>query len=533
MENIATWWNRYGPTKRRLIQLYSALLYNAYLKGFVNGSIYTGSTKALCVPGFNCYSCPGAVGACPLGSVQAAVASSGQHIGFYMIGIILLYGLIAGRTICGFLCPLGLIQELLHKIPTPKLRKSRLTRAMTYLKYVFLAVFVFAITLYYGLAKGMAVPAFCKYICPAGTVEGAMGLLSNPNNEGYFGMLGIFFTRKFIIMLIIGLACVFCYRSFCRFICPLGALYGLFSRIAIVGIKVDPLRCNGCGLCVKTCKMDVRYVGDHECIHCGECMDRCPKEAISLKAGKYTLMCPSKNNGNDSPNDSGISEGSLAARRRKIGKAAWGVLLAVLCAALVWYNVLDPSGKKKVNAAEEVTSGYNEASEPKEDGANDTEKPLGDEAEGSDTFESDAPIGFEVGERLEDFSVECLDGSTFKLGENRGKVTIINLWATYCGPCVAELPYFGELLKSHKEDLSILAVHAHFTTVDVGEYVVQHGFDIPIAIDDEDERIFGIVNGSSTLPQTIVLNRKGEVIYNEVRSVTPELLEKLYEEAAK
>ena len=193
----------------------------------MDGEIFQGKSKALCVPGFNCYSCPGAIGACPLGSLKNALAASGRHAGFYMYGILLLFGLTLGRTICGWICPLGLIQELLYKVPTYKLKKNRVTHALTYLKYVLLAVFVIAIPLWHGLREGMAVPGFCKYICPAGTLEGAVGLLSNPKNADYFAMLGPLFTRKFVIMLIIGTACVFIYRSFCRFLCPLGAIYGI------------------------------------------------------------------------------------------------------------------------------------------------------------------------------------------------------------------------------------------------------------------------------------------------------------------
>ena len=204
------------PTKRRLAQLYCAVLYNANLKGFVSGKIYTGPAKAACVPGLNCYSCPGAVAACPLGALQNALASSGTRAGTYVLGILLLYGLILGRTICGWLCPFGMIQELLHKIPTPKIGKSSVTRILSYLKYAILAIFSVAIPLWYGLRYDTAVPGFCKYICPAGTFEGAVALLSNPRNSSYFSMLGILFTRKIVIMLVIALTCIFCYRSFCR-----------------------------------------------------------------------------------------------------------------------------------------------------------------------------------------------------------------------------------------------------------------------------------------------------------------------------
>lgn len=159
------------PTRRRLIQLYAALLYNAHLKGFIQGDIYTGPLKALCVPGFNCYSCPGAIGACPLGALQNALASSGNRGPWYVLGILMVLGLSLGRVICGWLCPLGLIQEWVHKLPTPKLGKGRFTRALSWLKYVILALFVVALPLAYALAR-FPLPAFCKYICPAAPWRG-------------------------------------------------------------------------------------------------------------------------------------------------------------------------------------------------------------------------------------------------------------------------------------------------------------------------------------------------------------------------
>ena len=323
------------PSARRLAQLYSALLYNAHLKGFIEGEIYTGKAKYACVPGLNCYSCPGAVGACPLGAIQNALASSGHRAGWYVLGILLLFGVTLGRTICGWFCPLGLLQELLHKIPTPKLRKSAATRALSRLKYVVLAVFVLALPLWYGLKYGLTLPAFCKYICPAGTLEGAVGLLSNSGNAQLFGMLGVLFTQKFVVMLAIGLICVFCYRGFCRFLCPLGALYGLFNRFCLVGVRVDADRCSGCGACVERCGMDVRQVGDHECIHCGGCMAACRENAISLKAGKRTLQAPAAGCADDRPD--------APERRRRLRRILWAAALALLCFSLLWFNFLDPA----------------------------------------------------------------------------------------------------------------------------------------------------------------------------------------------
>lgn len=286
------------PMTRRLIQLYSALLYNAHLKGFAEGQIYTGPLKNVCVPGLNCYSCPGAVGACPLGSLQNAVAASADRPAFYVVGLLLLFGLLLGRVICGFLCPFGLLQELLHKIPTRKVKKSPLTRKLSWAKYGILLVFALAIPAWFALRK-LPLPGFCKFICPAGTLEGAVMLLLHPANDTLRAMTGGLFWWKFSLMLLILTACVFVFRAFCRFLCPLGALYSLLSRLALLGVKVDGERCVDCGACLRVCPMDIRSVGDRECVHCGTCIDVCPTRAISFRAGKIVLRGPELGKGRE------------------------------------------------------------------------------------------------------------------------------------------------------------------------------------------------------------------------------------------
>lgn len=273
--------------RRKCIQLVSALLYNANLPGFASGSIYKGASKGVCVPGLNCYSCPGAVGSCPLGALQNALSNLPRKLPLYIAGFLLLAGIALGRVVCGFLCPFGLIQELLHKIPTPKIKKSRWTRRLSWLKYGILAVFVVALPIWYAFAKGMPVPAFCKYICPAGTLEGGFPLLAL--REEYRAVAGALFSWKTLVCAVILISCVFLYRAFCRFLCPLGAIYSLFSRVALLAVRVDKELCNGCGACVRACQMDVKYVGDHECIHCGQCARHCPKNAIYF--GKERTPC--------------------------------------------------------------------------------------------------------------------------------------------------------------------------------------------------------------------------------------------------
>ena len=129
----------------------------------------------MCVPGLNCYSCPGAAGACPIGAFQAVVGSSKFSFSYYITGILILLGVLLGRFICGFLCPFGWFQELLHKIPTKKFSTKRL-KPLTYLKYVILVVMVFLLPVLVVNEAGMGDPFFCKYLCPQGVLEGAIPL---------------------------------------------------------------------------------------------------------------------------------------------------------------------------------------------------------------------------------------------------------------------------------------------------------------------------------------------------------------------
>ena len=263
---------------RRLVQVFSAVIFNANLGGFFTGTIYKGPIKGVCAPGLNCYSCPGALTACPIGSLQAAFTSIKYKVPLYLLGTLLLFGTLFGRAICSFLCPFGLIQEWLYKIPTPKIKKGRWSRGLSHLKYVILAVFVLGIPLFTAFYNGVAVPAFCKYICPAGTLTGGIPLVAmNPQLQALAGAL---FNWKLALLGVFILSSIFIYRPFCRFICPLGAFYSFFNRVAPLGIQFNKSVCNHCGACAQACKMDVKHVNDRECIRCGDCKDTCRQGAI-------------------------------------------------------------------------------------------------------------------------------------------------------------------------------------------------------------------------------------------------------------
>lgn len=270
---------------RGWIQAGATLLTNIHLPNFFRGGIYQGKGKSVCVPGLNCYSCPAASGACPIGSFQAVVGSSKFGFSYYITGFLILLGVLLGRFICGFLCPFGWLQELLHKIPSKKLSTKKL-KPLTYLKYIILLLAVILLPALAVNDVGMGDPFFCKYICPQGVLEGAIPL--SLVNEGIRAALGTLFVQKlFILIAVVALSILF-YRPFCKWICPLGAFYALLNKISLLEIKMDEQKCVSCGKCAASCKMDVdvRKTPNHaECIRCGKCITACPAEALCFHYG--------------------------------------------------------------------------------------------------------------------------------------------------------------------------------------------------------------------------------------------------------
>ena len=269
---------------RTAIQICWTALSNGYLAGFAKGRIYTGPRKNLCVPGLNCYSCPGALGACPIGALQATLTSPQHKMAFYAIGFLIFFGALFGRVVCGFLCPFGLVQDLIYKIPVPKKwRKRKLLpgdRWLKYLKYVIFLLFCIVLPLVVVDFVGQGKPWFCAYICPSGTFLGGIPLVAaNPFLQSALGWL---WTWKLTILIVLLVLSLFFYRPFCRYLCPLGAIYGCFNRVALLKYKKTD-SCIDCGKCRKVCPFDLdpsKQPNSMECIRCGRCIDACPTDAL-------------------------------------------------------------------------------------------------------------------------------------------------------------------------------------------------------------------------------------------------------------
>lgn len=559
-KKVGLWFKNHAPSKRRLIQLYAALLVNANLKGYITGKIYTGNLKNLCSPGLNCYSCPGASFACPLGALQDSMAQTNDRAAFYIIGILALFGLTLARTICGFLCPVGLGQELLYKIKTPKLKKSRYTRVLSFFKYVLLAVMVIAIPLIYH-----GIPAFCKYVCPAGTFEGAGGLLANSNNAGFFAMLGNLFTWKFCLLVFFIVGSIFVYRFFCRFFCPLGAIYGFFNKWALIGVKLDEDKCVDCGMCIQTCKMDIRHVGDHECINCGECVSVCPTQAISWKGSKIFV----KGAQLSSPAPVAATTAPLAA---VLENGSAGSQPSVEEEDTAPIKVFPEEGADRP-ASELVEHSKTSAAavldsvtvEPRPEATAESASPEASApAKARRRFRGDRSfwlrlsawvaavvvliaalvyynfidvqsggIVYKVGDRCPDITLKTYksagtcDGEgnltyeEFSTMESRGTVTVINFWYTTCDPCVAELPYFEKVRAEFGDQIIMVAVHSATAMPKGGAEGVQsfinsngwNDYGIVFAQDTEEIACYNMLGGSGAYPTTVIIDKNGHISY--------------------
>jgi len=278
-------------SSRRWTQIVSTLLQNSYLAFPWSKNIYQGFAKKICTPGLNCYSCPAAATACPIGALQHFLAGAGSalrfgtyQLGSYVMGFLMAVGLLCGRFPCGWLCPFGLFQEALHKIPSPKFSTPR---ALNGVRYAILFIFVFALPLarFSPIKYGEA--WFCGYLCPAGTLEAGGLFFLIPELARQIGWA---FVLKIFILAGVLIWAVLSFRPYCRVLCPLGAIYGLFNRWSLLQIEYDKTLCTECLSCVKGCRFGLDPRKDTATTSCGRCLscavNNCPSGALSVEMGK-------------------------------------------------------------------------------------------------------------------------------------------------------------------------------------------------------------------------------------------------------
>jgi len=275
--------------RRIIVQFFSALGINSYFQAIARKAIYQGGFKGIPFPVLNCYACPLARTACPIGSLQHYAAI--RAIPYYLIGIFGITGFAVGRAPCGWLCPFGFIQDLLYKIKTFKMKIPKL---FSYFKFAVLVIV--AIIIPYFTHE-----AWFSKLCPVGSLEGGIPIIAwNPQTGGLADLrhlIGwLYFLKLGIVAFIIGLSVV-SKRPFCRMFCPLGAILALFNKVSLLQIRLRENTCNPsrCNTCQDVCPMDIKIYENTtnlDCIRCGRCISACPDSALyvtpSFKKCKLT-----------------------------------------------------------------------------------------------------------------------------------------------------------------------------------------------------------------------------------------------------
>lgn len=256
--------------KRRLVQILVAFGQNGYLLGFTNRAIYQGSLKEYCTPTLNCYACPGALFACPIGTIQH-FAIVGGAIPAYVIGYLAAIGAVVGRMCCGWLCPFGFFQDLLYKVRSVKIA---IPRSLTYAKYLILAGLVFTISAVFQE------PWFSK-LCPNGIL--IAGIPWSLLDESIREMLVKMFWIKLAILSLFAVWSATAKRPFCRTVCALGTIFSFFNSFSVYQMRVDHGACTRCDRCRENCPMDISIWQNERSVDCIRCLECTACPVVSYK----------------------------------------------------------------------------------------------------------------------------------------------------------------------------------------------------------------------------------------------------------
>ena len=253
--------------KRRWVQAISFVAMNSFFLQSI--------TKAVPCFGMNCYACPAAIFACPIGTLQHFAII--RQVPLYTLGLLGVVGALVGRLACGWLCPFGWLQELLYGL-RKRLRwpEWRLSNRLGWLRYAFLVLLV-------GIVPFVTLEPWFSKLCPVGTLEAGIPLVAT--NADLRALVGPLFFVKVLILVGFLAWMTATKRPFCRFVCPLGAIWSPFNRASTLKLSIDRHACTDCDVCRSVCPVDISVHEDPastRCVRCMECVRSCPESAIRV-----------------------------------------------------------------------------------------------------------------------------------------------------------------------------------------------------------------------------------------------------------
>lgn len=218
---------------------------------------------------------------CPFGAVESffTLLFKGEFLqriftsSFILLGIFAIATLVLGRVFCSYFCPLGTVQEWIRNLGRKLgIKKDfeipeKFDKYLRYLKYIILIIIV-----YFSFYLGTLI--FRSY-----DPYSAMMHIGREFSENIVG---------YVILIIIIIASLFTKNIWCRYLCPLGAFFGILKRFSFIKIERNTKTCTKCSICNKSCpaNLDIKnakIIKDSDCVSCGKCIGSCPKGSLEYK----------------------------------------------------------------------------------------------------------------------------------------------------------------------------------------------------------------------------------------------------------
>jgi len=243
----------------------------------------------LIYPYYFCVGSPGAWAQCPLKILEVGFIGLEFSLVMllYLIGFLVLEGLLIGRGVCGWACPVGFIQEVLYKVRKVPMSIIKMFKGVgekgadvfsfvpvppRYLKYLVLLLI--------PVTSWITGRVLFTEIDPIGGLTATIpALLSGKWTPGTYFPIKILLVLVFLIMSFIVM------RAWCRFLCPLGAMLSPLNKVSMLKVDYDEEKCTQCKACVRACpmKIDVPNMDrDTECIICGRCVSACKFDSLHM-----------------------------------------------------------------------------------------------------------------------------------------------------------------------------------------------------------------------------------------------------------
>lgn len=155
----------------------------------------------------------------------------------------------------------------------------------------------------------------------------------------------------------------------------------------------------------------------------------------------------------------------------------------------------------------------------------------------SDSEASDSTSGVDSGGDTEeseekvlatDFEVTLISGETVKLSDFQGKKVLLNFWATWCGPCVQEMPAFQRLYEEYPDDFVILAVNCGDSEADVRDFAEENDYTFNIAIDED--LAASSLYPTYSIPLTLIVDEEGYIVYGSYGASDADTMYEHYKE---